>query len=117
MEASPDHVELPPDDQMTVDDSHQRSVKKFKSTKRFFADTVSSHATINVEEPSREAANEWSFEDPDIELDSEMEVTEKNGVLCQEWKMAKSDYLESPSTRIMSRKEDGLDHQVSGEKR
>lgn len=78
MEAAPAHANPIPDVQMAGEDSNQHSNKKFKSTKRSFGDTVSAHATINVEEPTREDANEWAFEDPDVESNSEMEESEKN---------------------------------------
>lgn len=101
MEAPPGLAEPQPDAQMKETDGVQRSAKKPRATKRSFADTVASHGTFTAADSPRLEDNEWAFEDPEIESDSEMEVHDKDDTrprvkiskelrleLCREWKLA-----------------------------
>ncbi|XP_031124310.1 uncharacterized protein LOC116027021 [Ipomoea triloba] len=91
----------PPDETMTEGEGHQRSNKKFKAKKRFFAETVSAPISFNGEEAPIADEHEWAFEDPEIESDGEMEEQDPSDSrprvripkelrreLCQEWKLA-----------------------------
>lgn len=87
---------------MTEEDGHLRSAKKMKATKRTFADTVSGSPPLVVDEDTRRLDdNEWAFEDPEIESDSEMDEQlpgdgrprvkfskDLRKELCRDWKLA-----------------------------
>lgn len=94
-------VDHPPDDVMADRETTDRLTKKLKATKRSFADTVSSHAPMNEDELLRSDENDWAFEDPDVESDTEMDEQSKSDgrprvhiskalrkELCQEWRLS-----------------------------
>ncbi|XP_031126652.1 uncharacterized protein LOC116028935 [Ipomoea triloba] len=87
----------PPDTLMEEGDPHAHTAKK----KRTFADAVASIDTPVTGESSRVDANEWAFEDIDVESDSEPDANdmadsrprvtfskELRKELCSAWKMA-----------------------------
>lgn len=54
------------DEHMEDGDPHTRLAKKFRSTKRSFADVVASLNISASEDSSRVDANEWAFEEPTL---------------------------------------------------
>lgn len=91
----------PPDERMEEGDPQAPSAKKIRSSKRSFADAVVSLNISSGEDTSRVDANEWAFEDPDVEFDSEEDERDLNDgrprvtfskelrkELCSAWKMA-----------------------------
>lgn len=91
----------PPDTPMEEGDTQARSAKKQRPAKRSFADAVSDFNPPPSADSSRIEANEWAFEDIDVESDSEPDaadladgrprVTFSKALrkeLCSAWKMA-----------------------------
>lgn len=65
--------ERPPEVTMMEGHNSQCSTKKMKATKRSFADTVSFPPSQPDDDLVHLEGNEWAFDDPKIESDSEIE--------------------------------------------
>ncbi|XP_031112018.1 uncharacterized protein LOC116015991 [Ipomoea triloba] len=100
-QASPGPGGDSPNTPMEEGDPLLRSAKKQRPMKRSFADAVASINIPAVEVPSRVEANEWAFEDIDVEFDTEPDADklvdgrprvtfskELRKELCSAWKMA-----------------------------
>ncbi|XP_031101801.1 uncharacterized protein LOC116005700 [Ipomoea triloba] len=91
----------PPDTPMEDGDPHAHSAKKHRSSKRSFADAVSSFTNTPSVETSCIDNNEWAFEDIDVVSDTELDAAdmadgrprvsfskELRRELCSAWKMS-----------------------------
>lgn len=100
MQSPAELVVPPPDAPMSEREDQQRTAKKFKATKRAFADTVATLASLNGEEVPFSDEHDWAFKDPKLESDCEMDEQDKADIrlsvkipkdrkeLCREWKLA-----------------------------